>query len=329
MRRPAAQRWAYVRARLLQAIPTIIVIVSCNFFLLHLAPGDPVDVLMGEAGAATEAIRDQLRAQFGLDRSLVEQYFAYLGATLSFDLGYSYRYGSTNLELILGRLSATLILMIGAFGVSVVLGSIGGLIAAVRRGTATAGAIMAAAVVSYASPLFWVGLMFIVVFAVKLGWFPTSGIARIGADYTGWRYALDVAHHAVLPVLTLSLFYMALYARLMRAAVLENLKLAYVVTARAKGLSQGKIMLRHVLRNALLPVLTMAGVQISGMLGGSVVIESVFGWPGLGLLAFESLFARDLNLLLGILFLTCILVVLTNIVVDVAYTLVDPRVVLR
>ncbi len=219
--------------------------------------------------------------------------------------------------------------MVSALVVSIVVGSVLGLVAATRPGTWPVRIILFLAVAAYASPLFWMGLMFIVVFALKLGWFPTSGITTIGAGYEGLRYVLDVAYHAVLPVVTLSLFYIALYTRLMRTAVLENLRLNYVTTARAKGVAPRRIVTRHVLRNAILPVLTMAGVQIGGMLGGSVVVESVFGWPGLGMLAFDALLSRDLNLLLGILLLGCILVVLTNIVVDLGYAWIDPRVTLQ
>jgi peptide/nickel transport system permease protein len=326
---PARQRWLYLRRRLVQAVPTILLIVSFNFFLLHLAPGDPVDVLIGEAGAATETYRAQLREQFGLDRSLLVQYGHYLTRALTLDLGYSFRYNAPNAELIFNRLGSTLVLMLSALVISIVVGSLLGFIAATRSGTVLARVILFAAVAAYASPLFWLGLMFIVVFALKLGWFPTSGITTIGAGYEGWRHALDVVYHAVLPSITLSLFYIALYTRLMRTAVLENLRLNYVTTARAKGIAPKRILLHHVLRNAVLPVLTMAGVQIGGMLGGSVVVESVFGWPGLGMLAFDALLSRDLNLLLGILLLGCVLVVITNIVVDLAYALVDPRVTLQ
>lgn len=323
---PGLQRWRYVGQRLLLGIPTIILIVSCNFLLLHMAPGDPADVLAGEAGAATEDYMAQLRAQFGLDRPLYIQYLSYIGRMLTFDLGYSFRYGESNLTLILDRLSATMLLMITALVVSTLTGSMLGMLTAVRRGKPDATVIMGLVVLAYAAPTFWVGLMFIVLFSIKLGWLPTSGMETIGADVQGLSYVLDILSHLVLPSMTLALFYIALYTRLMRTAVLENLRLNYVVTARAKGVSPNRILYGHVLRNAILPVLTMAGVQLGSMLGGSVVVESVFGWPGLGQLAFQALFSRDLNLLLGILFLCSILVVLANIAVDLAYALIDPRV---
>ena len=185
------------------------------------------------------------------------------------------------------------------------------------------------ALLSYATPLFWVGLMLIEVFSLKLGWFPTSGMETVAAFYEGWDRVTDVAHHLVLPALTLSLFYMALYTRLMRSAMLEQWGMDYVTTARAKGLTERRIALRHVLRNAVLPVVTMAGVQVGGLLGGSVVVETVFGWPGMGLLAFQSLFARDVNLLLGIFFVSACLVVVVNLAVDLIYFVLDPRIEVR
>ena len=168
--------------------------------------------------------------------------------------------------------------------------------------------------------------MLIVVFSIKLDWLPTSGMETVAAFHEGWTRVADIARHLVLPAVTLSLFYMALYARLMRAAALEQAGMDYVATARAKGLSEARITLTHVLRNAILPVITMAGVQMGALLGGSIVVETVFAWPGLGLLAYQSLFARDLNLLMGIFFLSASLVVVANLAVDLLYTLLDPRI---
>ena len=319
-------RGRYIVDRLIRGLPIIFAIVVVNFFLIRLAPGDAAQVLAGEAGAASEQYLEQVRRQFGLDQPLYVQFFSYMKNIVFFDLGYSFRHGRDVASLIFDRLGATALLMVAAMTVSVTLGMLLGAIAAIRDRTLVSHVIVVFAVVSYATPLFWVGLMLIIVFAINLGWFPTSGIITVGADYEGLRAVLDVLHHLVLPTVALSCFYMALYTRLMRASMLETLGLDFIKTARAKGLGDRKIVLKHALRNAVLPVLTMAGVQVSAMLGGSVIVESVFGWPGLGLLAFESLFARDLNLLLGIFFLSSILVVVTNAVVDVIYTIVDPRI---
>jgi len=310
----------------MHGLPIIFAIVAVNFFLVRLAPGDAAQVLAGEAGAASEQYMAQIRSQFGLDQPLYIQFISYIKNIIVFDMGYSFRHGRDVADLIFERLGATALLMVASMLISVGAGIVLGSIAAVRGRSFAGLAIMIVAIVSYATPLFWVGLMFIIVFSLNLGWFPTSGISTVGGGLTGLAYVLDVGRHLVLPAITLAFFYMALYTRLMRASMLETLRMDFVTTARAKGLANGKIVRRHVLRNAILPVLTMAGVQVSSMLGGSVIVESVFGWPGLGLLAFESLFARDLNLLLGIFFLSSILVVVTNALVDLIYTLIDPRI---
>lgn len=219
--------------------------------------------------------------------------------------------------------------MVTSITLSVGLGVVLGLLASTGLNTWRDNVISVFALVSYATPLFWVGLMLIIVFSLELDWLPTSGIETIGAFYEGWDRVVDIARHLVLPAVSLSLFYLALYTRLMRASMLEQAGMDYVTTARAKGLTERRITLRHVLRNALLPVVTMAGVQVGSMIGGSVIVESVFGWPGLGLLAFDALFSRDLNLLLGIFFLSACLVIAVNLVVDVVYSFLDPRIEVR
>ena len=319
-------RAGYALRRLLQAVPVVFAILVLNFLLLHLAPGDAAQVLAGEAGSATPEYMAQLRQRFGLDRPLALQLLLYVKNMLVLDLGFSFRHGMPVLDLIAGRLGPTLLLMLTTLVLSVTAGIVLGLLAAARAGSWRDTLISILAVVSYATPLFWVGLMLIVVFSLKLDLLPTSGMETVAAFHEGWARVVDVARHLVLPALTLSLFYMALYVRLMRAAMLEQAGMDYVTTARAKGLSEARITLSHVLRNAVLPVVTMAGVQVGSLLGGSVVVESVFAWPGLGLLAFQSLFARDFNLLLGIFFLSACLVVAVNLVVDVVYTLLDPRI---
>jgi peptide/nickel transport system permease protein len=318
--------WRYVFRRLLQAIPVVLGVVVLNFLLLQLAPGDAATVLAGEAGGAPAEYVQALRQRFGLDQPVPVQLALYVKNILALDLGYSFRNQSPVLPLILARLSATLLLMGTTLVLSLGIGVLLGLLAAVWVRTWKDHLISVAAIIAYAMPLFWIGLMLILLFAIKLDWFPTSGMEDAAAFYEGWERIVDIARHLVLPAVTLSLFYMALYARLMRATMLEQRGLDYVTTARAKGLTERQITLRHVVRNALMPVVTVAGVQVGGLLGGSVVVESVFAWPGLGQLAFQALFARDLNLLLGIFFISSCLVVAINIVVDVVYVFLDPRV---
>jgi peptide/nickel transport system permease protein len=319
----------YVLRRVALALPTILTIVVLNFALLHLAPGDAADVLAGEAGSATPEYMAQLREKFGLDQPLYVQLIVYLKRIFTLDLGYSFRHSMPVTELIASRLGPTLLLMLTVFALSVGLGVVLGAIAARSLNRWRDNLISLLAVLAYATPVFWAGLMLIVVFSIKLGWFPTSGMEAVAAFHEGFARVRDIAWHLVLPAVTLTLFYLALYTRLMRASVLDQFAMDYVTTARAKGLTERQVGRRHVLRNAALPVVTMAGVQIGALLGGSVVVETVFGWPGLGLLAYESLFARDINLLLGIFFVSAVLVVVVNLVVDVAYSLLDPRIELR
>ena len=312
--------------RLLQAIPVILGIVVLNFLLLQLAPGDLATVLAGEAGGAPKEYIDQLRQRFGQDQPVLLQLLRYMGNLLTLDLGYSFRQSAPVLHLLLARLWPTLLLMGTTLLISLGVGALAGLLASVWVRTWKDHAISLLAVIFYATPLFWVGLMLILVFSIKLDWLPTSGMEDVAAFNEGWERVVDIARHLVLPAITLSLFYLALYARLMRSSMLEQRGLDYVTTARAKGLSETQITLRHVLRNAMLPVVTMAGVQVGSLLGGSVVVESVFAWPGLGQLAYQSLFARDFNVLLGIFFISACLVVAVNLLVDVIYVLLDPRI---
>jgi peptide/nickel transport system permease protein len=316
----------YVMRRLLQAVPVVLGVVVLNFLLLQLAPGDAATVLAGEAGGAPFEYIQQLRQRFGLDQPVPVQLALYVKNILALDLGYSFRNQSPVLPLILARLWPTLLLMGTTLILSVAGGVLLGLLAAIWVRTWKDHVISFAAIIAYAMPLFWIGLMLILVFSIKLDWLPTSGMEDAAAFYEGWERMVDIAKHLVLPSITLSLFYMALYARLMRATMLEQRGLDYVTTARAKGLTEQQITVRHMVRNALLPVVTVAGVQVGGLLGGSVIVESVFAWPGLGQLAFQSLFARDLNLLLGIFFISSCLVVVVNIIVDIIYLILDPRI---
>jgi peptide/nickel transport system permease protein len=316
----------YVAKRLIQAIPIILAIIVMNFFLLNMAEGDAVDVLAGEAGSATPEYMAELRAKFGLDKPLPIQLLVYLKNVVALDLGYSFRHDMPVTELIIDRLWPTLLLMACTIVLAVTCGIVLGLYAAVNLNTWKDSLVSVVALITYATPLFWVGLMMIILFSLKNDWFPTSGMENVAEFYEGFDRVKDIAHHLVLPTITLSLFYLALYTRMMRASMLDQYGQDYVVTARAKGLSERRITFVHVLRNAMLPVVTMVGVQVGALIGGSVIVESVFAWPGLGMLAFESLFARDLNLLLGIFLLSSALVVAVNLIVDVIYCFLDPRI---
>ncbi len=318
-----------VGQRLLKAIPLLLAIVICNFVLLKLAPGDAAEVLAGEAGAGTADYLAELRARFGLDQPVYLQLWHYVVKLVTLDLGFSFRHNQPVLSLILDRLPATLLLMFSGMGLAVVIGATLGVLASQRVNQLRDSIISVFAILSFSVPVFWLGLMLIVVFSVNLGWFPAGGMETMASGKQGVARLLDILRHMVMPVTTLGLFYVALYTRVMRASMLEVFNQDYVTTARAKGLSERRITFRHVFRNALLPMVTLIGVQFGTLLGGSVLVETVFSWPGLGRLAFEAVFQRDINLLLGILLMCSVLVVLSNILVDVMYSQLDPRIRIR
>jgi peptide/nickel transport system permease protein len=316
----------FLLRRGVKAVMVVLAIIVCNFLLIHAAPGDPASVIAGQSGAADARFMEQLRAQFGLDRPLYEQLWIYLRGVLSFDLGFSHRQQQPVATLILDRLPATLLLTGAAFVFAVVLGVTLGALAARRVGRWADSLITVLALTFYATPLFWVGLMLVLFFSVWLEWLPSFGMMTVGANLTGLALVLDVGKHLLLPALTLGLFYMAVYARLTRATMLEVADQDFVKTARAKGVPEGQVVRRHVLRNALLPVITFAGIQAGQLIGGSILVETVFAWPGIGRLAFEALLARDYPVLLGVFFATSVMVVLFNLLTDLLYAVVDPRV---
>ena len=312
--------------KLLQAVPTVLGVVVLNFLLLQWVPGDAVDVLAAEAGSATAETMAQMRRHFGLDIPVLERLLAYLGHLAQLDLGVSPRHNQPVLQLIGARMGNTLLLMLTALGLALVLGVAVGAFMASRVGRWPDRVLSILSLVLYSTPSFWLGLMAIVLFAVRLGWLPPGGHETIGAGLTGWAHVTDVAQYLVLPALALAGFFVALFGRMTRAAMLEVSQLDYVRTAVAKGLSPWRVSTRHVLRNALIPVTTVAGFQLGTLLGGSVVIESVFSWPGLGRLALESVQSRDYNVLLGILFLSSLLVIVANLLVDLLHARLDPRI---
>lgn len=312
--------------RALQLAGTVLGLAVLNFFLLRLAPGDVAQVIASEAGSASAEYLAALREQFGLNRSVGEQFVAYLGQLLQLNLGHSFRHGMPVAQLIGERLPATLLLMAASIGFALVLGVVLGVLAAHRPGRWLDAVVSGLALLFFATPLFWIGLMLIVVFSVWLGWLPVGGMVTAGAELSGWAWAWDVARHLVLPSLTLGLFYMATYVRLTRASLIEVQRQDYVRTAIAKGAGPARVLWHHALRNAVLPVLTVLGMQLGAVVGGAVLVETVFSWPGLGRLAFEALGQRDFNLLLGILLCSSVVVIVTNGLVDWLYTRLDPRI---
>ncbi|MBK3801847.1 ABC transporter permease subunit [Azospirillum brasilense] len=318
--------FAFTARRTLAAAPMVVVMIVVNFLLLKAVPGDLVDVMAGESGIATAEQMADLRARFGLDRSALDQFQSYLSQLLRFDLGFSFRYNRPIADLVLERLPATALLVTVAVLAAVAVGVAAGVLAGRRPGGRFDRAVSVLSSLIFAVPSFWIGLVGIVLFAVQLRWLPIGGYATVGAPGAGWPHAVDVAAHLVLPAATLGLGYAALYARVTRAAVIETSRLDFVRTARAKGISETRVTLRHILRNALLPVVTLSGLKLGSMLGGAVVVETVFSWPGLGRLAFEAVADRDVNLLLSLFLCNSLLVIVMGILVDVSYAALDPRI---
>ncbi|MCU0984684.1 MAG: ABC transporter permease [Acetobacteraceae bacterium] len=316
----------FLAGRSVKAVIVVIAIIVFQFVLIRLAPGDPASVIAGQSGAADPLFMEQLRAQFGLDRPMHEQLLIYLRDMATLDLGFSHRQQQPVATLIAERLPATLLLTLTAFVFAVTAGVALGVMAARRVGRAADSVITVLALTFYATPIFWVGLLLVLIFSVWLEWLPSFGMFTVGAELTGLAYAADVARHLVLPALTLGLFFLAIYARLARASMLEVADQDFVRTARAKGVPEGRIVRAHVLRNALLPVITFAGIQAGQLVGGSILVETVFAWPGIGRLAFDALLARDYATLLGVFFCTAVMVVVFNLITDLLYAVIDPRV---
>lgn len=315
-----------VVGRLAKAAIVLLAILVLNFLLIHAAPGDPAAVMAGEAGATDEIFLTQLREKFGLDQPLYVQLWTYVADVARLDLGYSYRQQMPVLDLILDRLPATLLLTGTAFLVSLGFGVLAGVLAASRVGKWSDTLISSVALLFYATPLFWAALMGVLLFSVTLGWLPPFGYETVGSGFTGLRRALDIAEHLVLPAVSLGLFFTAVYSRMTRASMLEVSQMDFVKTARAKGLAPAVIQRRHVLRNALLPIVTLAGLQAGQLVGGAVLTETVFAWPGIGRLMFEALTQRDYNVLLGVFFVSAAMVILFNLITDLVYGIVDPRI---
>jgi peptide/nickel transport system permease protein len=315
-----------VARRLLHAFLLILAVLVLNFFLIHAAPGDPADVIAGEMGGATEEMMADIRKTYGLDKPIYVQLGVYLGRALQGDLGQSFFYNAPVLDLVLGRAGATILLVTTALLFAIFVGTSLGVLASHKPKGIVSGLVTLVSVIGYSAPIFWTGLMLVILFAWVYPIFPISNMFDITKDTGFFGYILDVMHHLVLPSLTLGIVYLAQYARLTRASMLEILSSDYIRTARAKGVAETKVYGHHALRNAVLPVVTIAGLQFGSIISGAVLVETVFSWPGLGTLAFDSILARDYPTVLGILFFSSVLVILANLVTDFVYRLVDPRI---
>jgi len=321
----------FIARKITVAIPGFFVLITIVFFMIRLAPGDPVNYLLGEGGSAVDYQHylqyvAEIKAKYGLDKPLHEQLLIYILAILHGDLGYSIIQNAPVLELILDRLPATLLLMIPGFVLAIVLGTVAGVFAAARPYSKVDNALTIVSVLGFSTPLVWLGQVLLSAFAVNLHVFPIGGLRTLTGNLIGFEYVVDILRHMVLPVVTLSTVYFAVLMRLTRANMLEVLGENYITTARSKGLSNRTVMYRHAFKNALLPVVTMMGMQASLMIGGMVVIENTFAWPGIGRLMVNALLQRDYPIILGVFMFIAFSVIIVNLAIDVIYSFLDPRI---
>ena len=301
------------------------VLVLC-FMLMHLAPGDVADTIAQDAGGLDSEVMEEIRRDYGLDLPLWQQMLKYFSSVVLLDLGYSFYYNQPVTTLILEKLPATLLLVISAQVISIFLGVLLGVMAARKPYGMTSHFVTVFSLVGYAAPVFWTGIMLIILFASIIPLFPIGNMVDVSVEREGFAYVMDVLHHLVLPMLTLSSIFLALYSRLARASMLDVLGSDFVRTAKAKGLSEFQVVFKHALRNALLPVVTTAGLVFSGIVSGAVLVETVFSWPGLGTLAVQAIVARDTPTILGILFFSSLVVIVANLLTDMVYRIIDPRI---
>lgn len=316
----------YVLKRLAYGVPLILGVVCLNFVLIHLAPGDPVNALVGDFPAPAEYV-ERLRVQFGLDQPLHVQLWHYLQNVFQGDFGYSFAKRQPVLNLIVERLLATLLLMGAAVTLSAVFGILVAYVAAAKRNGPLDRFARTGMITAYSTPDFWVGQVLILVFAVYLGWFPFQGMRSLsGVEGGSLGSMLDLARHLVLPATAISLRLTASTGRVARSSMLDAMDAKFVRAARSRGVTERSIRIRHGLRNASPPIITVIGYDVGLVLGGAAVVETVFGWPGIGRLMYESVNSRDTPVLLAILLFVSISVLVANLITDVLHARIDPRV---
>ena len=315
-----------IAARIAWSVGLILAVIVMCFSLVHLAPGDAALVIAGDSGAGDPELIEQIREDLGLDDPYLVQLSRYVGDVASGDFGTSYRFNEPVTSLIGDRIWPTILLVTTALVFAIVIGVLVGVFTARRPESPVSHGVTVFSLVGYSMPVFWTGYLLIIAFASNVRWFPVAGMRDVRFEGNRFEEWLDIAHHLVLPALTLGLIYLAQYSRLSRASMLEVLQSDYVRTARAKGLAERKVVYKHALRNAVIPVITIAGLQFGALLSGALLVETVFNWPGLGRLAADSVFQRDAPVLLGVLICSAVLVVVINILTDVVYRMIDPRI---
>jgi peptide/nickel transport system permease protein len=330
--RVARRRFPYLRyvaRRLGQSVLLFALTIIMVFTMMNVVPGDMVDVMAGDSGGADPSYVSMLREKFGLDKPIPVRLYNYVDELAHLNLGYSFPQSAPVSDLVAERVGPTLLLVCTATALAVCISLVLALMAAVHVHRSADRIISVVMLVAYATPSFWIGLMLILIFSVRLDLLPSSGMETLFSGYTGWTRIKDLGLHLILPAVTLAFGQVALYTRMLRASLLEVMRQDFIRTARAKGISELRVLISHTLRNALLPLVTIVGMHIGASLGGAMVVETVFAWPGLGRLASDALAARDTNLLVGIVLFSGLLVITANFVVDVLYGWLDPRIEVR
>lgn len=315
-----------ILARIAQSLGLILAVIVLNFTLINLAPGDPATVIAGESGAGDPELIAQIRADYGLDQPFTTQLVSYVGRVVQGDLGDSFFFNRSVVSLILDRLWPTILLVGSALLMAIFFGVLVGVFTARRPESPASHFATVMALVGFSMPVFWTGLLLIILFASVVQWLPIGGMRDVQFDGGLVASWIDVAKHLVLPAFTLGFLYIAQYSRLSRASMLEVLQSDFVRTARAKGLAERVVVYKHALRNAVIPVVTVAGLQFGSLLSGALVVETVFNWPGLGRLAFDAVLRRDAPVLLGVLLISAVVVIVANLLTDIVYRLIDPRI---
>ena len=313
--------------RFVSMLTVLLVVIILNFLMLHLAPGDIADTIAATMGGADEKDMIQLRTEYGLDQPFFIQLFQYIIKVAMLDLGNSHFYNMPVFDLIMERLPATLLLVFSAQIVSLALGILLGVYAAQNPNGLSSLLVNMLSLFGYAAPVFWTGILLLIAFSLYIPIFPVAGMRDVTIESDNFLvHALDVARHLFLPMITLASIFLAYYSRLCRASMLEVLGADFVRTAKAKGLSQRDILMKHALKNSLSPVITFAGLSFSAVVSGAILVETVYSWPGLGTLAFNSIIARDTPVLLGILIFSTLMVTVGNLLTDMVLRSIDPRI---
>jgi peptide/nickel transport system permease protein len=320
--------FAYALRRLLLTLPLLVGITFVSFAVIHLAPGDPVEMQTGDMPAEAKRAYEQLRKEFGLDQPLPVQYWNWLNRLIRLDLGRSFApHGRPVLTMIAERLPITLLLNVVEMLIIVALAVPIGVLSATRQYSTFDKVTTVFVFLGFATPDFWLALLLMILFGIQLGWLPISGLRSMNWEYMSfWQQQWDFLSHLVLPILVATFGGLAGFSRYMRQSMLEVIRQDYIQSARAKGLAERVVVGKHALRNALLPIVTILGLSLPGLIGGSVIVEWIFAIPGMGQLMVQAAFERDYPVLMGNLVIVSTLTLLANLAADLAYSLVDPRI---